>query len=869
MEYYNLGPDRVLEKLKSNKEKGLSKLEISLRLKKYGLNKIQEEHKIQKLKLFINQFKSPLIYVLLAAIVILLIINRTVDALVIFAIVIVNSLLGYYQEFKSEKALLLLKKMSSPIAKVIRGNTIKTIASENLVPGDIILLETGDKVPADARIIESVNLQANESVLTGESIPVLKTIEKIPEKKEVADQKNMVFAGTIISYGHGQAVVTQTGKTTEFGKIAESLKTMKETKTPLQKKMGVFSHQLGVLILAISSIFFIVGVGLRNIPVIDSLMTSIALAVSAIPEGLPAVVTISLALGMQKMVKNKALVRKLSSIETLGSVTTICTDKTGTLTKDEMTVKQIFADNKIIHVTGSGYSTKGEFLYQKHRFDSKKINKILETALLCNNSKIKGSNVFGDSTELALLVAAKKADIHTEFKRVNELPFDSSKKYMATVDKKKNEKLVHLKGAPEIIIEKCKYYLEGDKNKTLTEKDKEKFFKINEQFASASLRVIALAYGPSEKELTFLGLMGMMDTPRENVAYSLKLAKKAGIRSIMITGDNALTAQTIAKQLGLGQNVIVGRDLNNLSEEQLRKKVTTTDIFARVNPEHKVRILKALQSNGEVVAMTGDGINDAPALKKADIGVSMGIKGTDVSKETSDMILLDDSFVTIVKAIKQGRNIYDNIKKFVKYLLSANLAEVIIISLALFLAVPLPFLPLQILWINLVTDSLPALALGVDKPEKNIMFKKPRPKKEGILKGSVSFLVLAGIFGACASLIMYFLNLDQGVTKARTLALTTLILFELLLVFVARKEKESVFSKNILENIYIPIAVLASLILHLLLIYTPLSTIFGVTSLTITDWLNIVGISILAVLPLDLKKFITKKNKYSLSKFRT
>ena len=858
MEFYNLDSNRVIEKLKSNKEKGLSRLEVSLRLKKYGYNKIEEEKKISKLKIFFNQFKSPLVYILLVAALISGLIGRLIDALVILIIVILNSLLGYYQEYKSERALQLLKKISSQHATVIRDNEIKQISAEELVPGDIIILETGDKVPADSRIIESFSIRTNEAILTGESAPVGKVLKKLNGKKVIADQDNMVFAGTVISYGHGKAIVTGTGKKTEFGKIAESLKEIEESETPLQKRISGFSHELGIIILILSAILVLIGVFIHKLPFVDSLILSIALAVGAIPEGLPAVVTISLALGVQKMAKNKALTRKLSSIETLGSVSVICSDKTGTLTKGEMTVKQIYSENKVIQVTGSGYETQGNFLLQGHKIDPKLIYKLLETSYLCNNAKLENNNPYGDPTEVALIAVAKKAGIESYYERIREIPFDSSKKYMATLDKSKEDQLIHMKGAPEVIIEMCTHYTEGNKILRINDKEKEKILAMNENFASKSLRVLAFAAGKSKEEMVFLGLMGMMDTPRENVAYSIKLCKKAGIRVLMITGDNALTAQTIGQKLGLRSSVMEGKDLDNISHEELLEKVKVIDIFARVNPEHKVKILKALQENGETVAMTGDGINDAPALKKADIGVAMGIKGSDVSKEASDMVLLDDSFVTIVKAIKQGRTIYDNIKKFVKYLLSANLAEVIIVAFALFLTIPLPFLPLQLLWINLITDSLPALALGVDNSEKNIMSRKPRPKKESILKGSFSFLILSGILGAAATLLMFILNLDSGEVYARTLALSTLILFELLLVFVARSNKETIFTKNPFENKWVPLAVLLSFAIHLVLVYTPLNSIFGIELMSFNDWLKVLLFAIVAIIPIEFSKLFKK-----------
>lgn len=853
--YSSKTKNQVLNLLNTDFSKGLSQKEAEYRLQKSGKNKITHEKKVSKLNIFLQQLKNPLIYILLIAIVISLIIKEFLDATVIFAIVLLNSLLGYYQEYKAERALELLKKISAPTARVLRNKKIKIISASNIVPGDIIILETGDKIPADARLLKITNLKTNEAVLTGESTPVIKTTKAIAKKVAVADQTNMVFAGTIVSYGRGIAVITATGNKTEFGRIAFSLKEIEEEATPLQKRLTKFSEKIGTVILVVAALLVLIGL-LRKISFTDSFMTAISLAVAAIPEGLPAVVTVALALGVQRMVKRKALIRKLSAIETLGSVTLIAADKTGTMTAGQMTVAQIYANNDLIFVSGEGYETKGTFKTIAGKYDAKKLQKLLEAAKLCNNAQLQTKT--GDPTELALLVAAKKAEIKTDFYRIDEIPFDSSKKYMATLDMYKNKKQLHLKGAPEVVLRKCKYLYVNGRLKYITEKDKEKILKVNERMAKSALRVLALAYSKDGKEsnLIFLGLAGMIDSPREEAIEAVKLCKKAGIRVVMITGDHAITAQAIAKKLNLGTEVMTGSQLSQIPAGKLKHLVKQIDIYARVNPEHKVKILNAFQENGEIVAMTGDGINDAPALKKADVGVAMGISGTDVSREASDMILLDDNFNSIVKAIKHGRRIFDNIKKFVKLLLSANLGEVGIILASLLMGLPLPLLPLQILWINLITDSLPAIALGVDPAEKNVMSRPPRKPKEGILNRNISFLILTGILMTIASLILF--NSEQAnLEKARTMVLMTVIIFELLLVFVCRSRKKNMFAEFFSNKLLI-YSVLIALILQIVLVYTPLADLFKVTALNLIDWLKIIGFAVAGIIILEVRKIILK-----------
>ncbi len=848
---------QVLDQLQTKLTTGLSEKEARARLVKYGRNTIVHGKKISKFEIFVRQFKSPLVYILLAAILVSILIKHLIDAGVIFAIVILNSLLGYYQEYKAERSLELLKKVGAPHARVVRDGRTKIINADEVVPGDVLVLETGDKIPADSRLIKIFNLQANESVLTGESSPVDKKIDVISEKVALGDQLNMVFAGTVVTYGRGKALVTSTGGETEFGKIAHSLEEIKSEETPLQRSLSFFSKKIGLVVLGIVFVLFFIGL-LRQIEFVQTLMTAISLAVAAIPEGLPAVVTITLALGTQRMVKSNALIRKLSAVETLGSTTVICSDKTGTLTTGKMVVTNIYANDKIIGVSGEGYSPQGRFTIAGNNYDPRKIEKLLECSWLCNDSKLRG--LIGDPTELALKAVSKKGNVDTEFYRIDEIPFDSGKKYMATLDQKGNKKILHLKGAPEVVLEKCKYIQREKSNVLLTSTERKKILDMNHKMAKKGLRVLAFAYSPEgkKKDLVFLGLIGMKDPPRNEAKKAISVCKKAGIRTIMITGDHAVTAQSIAKDLGLETEVMTGVELEKLSDSRLNHLVKQVDIFARVNPEHKVRILKSLQHNQEIVAMTGDGINDAPALKKANVGVAMGKTGTDVTREASDMVLLDDSFHSIVLAVKEGRTIFDNIKKFVRFLLSANFGEIGVIAVALFAGFPLPLLPLQILWVNLVTDSLPALALGVDTSERGIMHRKPRKRKEGILSNSVAFLISAGIVGTLVTLAMFFLGQSTNIETARTFALMTLIMFELFLVFSARSTEKGVFEEGLFTNKYLVGAVLLSIGFQFILVYTTLGGLFGVVPLSFVDWWKIFLISLLGVSVVELSKKLFK-----------
>ena len=862
--YYQLSTKETIEKLKTGLT-GLSQKETEERLKQYKLNQLEEKKTISPLQIILKQFKDPIIVILLAAILISLFVHEVIDAAVIAAILILNALIGFSQEYKAEKAIQLLKKMSTPHAKVIREGKEQIIDSKFLVPGDTIIVEAGDKVPADARIIELVEVHVNESMLTGESVPVNKSIAQIKKEAPIAERKNMFFSGTILTNGRAKAVVTETGMNTQLGKIAELVQTVKEVQTPLQKRLAKLGKKLGIITVLVC--LFIFGVGfLKQIPPTQLLLTAISLAVSAIPEGLPAVVTIALAIGVQRMLKKKALVRDLKAVETLGAVTVICSDKTGTITKNEMTVTEIFANNETIKVTGSGYNTHGDFFIGKKKIDSKRIKTLLKTAASCNNATLS----FGDPTEIALLVAAKKAGIEKE-ERIGEIPFDSVKKYMIT---KHNKGVWHIKGATRKVLHFCTHIQINNTIKKLTEKDKEFISIKNKEMASKALRVLAMAYKKDNKTI-FTGLIGMIDPPRKEVSKAVKLCKQAGIRIVMITGDNAITAEAVANKIGLKGKVMEGRDLERITDEHLKSIVKEVAIFARVNPKHKVKILQALQSNDEVVAMTGDGVNDAPALKGADVGISMAVKGTDVAKEASDMVLTDDNFASIVSAVREGRIIYDNIKKFVKFLLSTNFDEIGVILFSIIAGIPLPLLPIQILWINLITDSLPALALGVEPAEKNIMKRKPRDPKETILKGSAMFLITISLMAAIVTLIAFYSGMSQDIangvdvwdfknpSKARTMAMMTAVSFELLFVFSRRSEKYPLHKIGLFTNKWLVKAVIISLglqmaIMYLPLVYAPLN-IFKLVPLGLADWALIAGLASIGFIAFEIKKIITYK----------
>ena len=846
-DYYSKDLKEIFSSLNTDPNIGLSSQEVAQRQQKYGLNELKEAKKRSLFILFLEQFKNLVVIILIFATIISIFIGEIVDAIVILLIVVFNAVFGFVQEYKAEKSIEALKKLSSLSATVIRDGKQALIPTKQLVPGDIILLKEGDKVPSDARIIEIINLQAQEASLTGESNPVSKSIIILKDPTPIGDQKNMVFSSTIITRGKAKAVVVQTGMNTQIGKIATLITKVEDDTTPLQEKLGKLGKTLGYGSLGVCAIIMLVLIFVHD-KFLDALITSVSLAVAAVPEGLPAVVTISLSLGVKRMVKKNALIRRLPSVETLGSTDIICTDKTGTLTKNEMTVTKAYVNNSEISVTGTGYSAVGEFLSGNRPYISKELNLMLTCGALCNDSYItfEKKEIVGDPTELALVVSARKLNINQNSlnklnPRTDEIPFSSDTKYMITKNKYQDKDFVFAKGAPDVILKLCDRIQINDRIRNISKEDISNILKANENFGGQALRVLGFAYKQDDKNklessLIFIGLQAMIDPPRDSIKSDIQTCYDAGIKVIMITGDHKTTAVAIAKQIGLKANALSGEELDALSEKELYDKVESYDVYARVSPEHKLMIVDALKKRGHVVAVTGDGVNDAPALKRADIGIAMGITGTDVTKETSDMILTDDNFSSIVNAIEEGRTIYSNIQKFVGYLLSVNAAEILIIFLAVILNLPLPLIAVQILWMNLVTDGLPAIALAVDPPQKNVMKQKPRPPKENILNKQLIFnIVVINILITLGIFALFLDDLPQSVIKAQTTAFTTLVIFEMVAIFFIRHS----LGTKVFTNKYLYLAILSSILLQLVIIYSPLNKFFKTVPLSLVDWAQI------------------------------
>lgn len=849
-------------------DKGLDEGEAVSRLDKYGPNLISEGKKQSLFLLFISQFKSPLVWVLGIAMVVSLVLKRYVDFGVIAAIVVLNSVLGFIQEYRAEKAISALKKLVSLKAVVLRDGNEKEIDASELVPGDIILVSTGQVVPADARLIEVINLQAQEASLTGESLPVKKQLKVFGDFASVADRVNMIFAGTSIVSGRAKAVVTDTGMNTEFGKIAGMIQATVSPETPLQVQLKKLSIFLAVVVALIAGLVFVIGLAYGN-EFVSMFMAAIALAVAAIPEGLPAVVTVSLALGIQKLAKKNALMRKLASVETLGSCTVICSDKTGTLTHNEMTVRKIFANNEVVSVTGSGYSPEGAFSSNPRHFDI-----LLRAGALNNNSNIvkEGSwKVIGDPTEAALLVSARKAGINVESltsgaKRVGEIEFTPERKMMTTMHTAGSGRAAYTKGAPEEVIKLCDRILFNGQLLRLSRQDKERILAVNDEFASQALRVLGFAFKPLkgtealgsiEKDMIFVGLQAMIDPPRKEVKDAIDKCRTAGIKVIMVTGDHASTAKAIAKELGISGKVLTGEMLEQIDD--LERFVDEVGIFARVNPADKLRIIDALKKRGHVIAMTGDGVNDAPALKKADLGIAMGVTGTDVAKEASDMVLADDNFASIVGAVECGRAIFDNIKKFVEYLLSSNMGEVLTVFTAVLFGLPLPVVALQLLWINLITDGAPALALSVEPAEPGIMQRAPRKPGEKIVNFRRGiFVFLIGLIMMAGTLAVFEIGKPEiDLTYARTMAFTALMMFQMFNVLNQRSEDKSLFKIGLFSNRWLLGAIIVSVGLQVLVVYLPFfNSLFSTVPLNAIDWVWIVLISASVLVFGEIVKFL-------------
>lgn len=865
--------EEVLEKVKSNSEQGLSQYEVKHRQQIYS-NSIETGKGNSPLMILLAQFTDTMVLVLLGATVVSGIIGAMADAITIMAIVVLNAILGFIQEYKAERSLEEIKKLTSPYAQVLREGKRLKVATADLVPGDIIILETGDRVPADLRLIESFSLEAEESLLTGESLPVEKrAVNILAANAALAEQTNMAFMGTSISRGRAKAVVVATGMDTVMGQIANMMKNTERTMTPLQSRLDQLGKILIIICLAVCAVVTILGI-YRGEAVLVMLMAGISLAVAAIPEGLPAIVTVVLALGVQRMAKRSAIIRKLPAVETLGCTTIICSDKTGTITQNKMTVRRMATVNMEIDIEGDDYNPQGRFLHAQREIkplEEPACKLILEISFNCNNSLIEKAHgvykIQGDPTEGALLVMAEKAGINKAYRRLREIPFDSQRKLMSIVVERKGEQWVLVKGALDVLIRSCNTLLVKEGIVDLEAREKEKFFTLQEQWAHEALRVLGFAFrklhpgdeltlndAELESQLTLLGICGIIDPPRPGVEKSVADCWQAGITPVMITGDHPATAYAIAASVGIANNpqVTTGIEIDQMSDHELYKTAVNQRVFARVSPEHKNRIVKVLKKKQHVVAMTGDGVNDAPALKTADIGIAMGISGTEVSREASSMVLADDNFSTIVQAVYEGRAIYDNIRKFIRYLLGCNIGEVLVMLLASLIGMPLPLLPIQILWVNLVTDGLPAMALGVEPPEPGIMKRSPRPRSEGIFARNLGWTVLGrGIFIAFTTLLAFILGmiyarlygLDQ-LLVARSMALTALVMAQLFYVFECRSEVYSPFELGFGKNKYLLLAVLVSILMHLSALYLPfLQTIFKTLALDWQQWVIIIVLS--------------------------
>jgi Ca2+-transporting ATPase len=870
--WHSLDKKEVLAKLETSEE-GLSDKEAALRLRKYGKNEIREIAKISSLAIFFEQFKSVFIVILFAAGIFSLLIGHYIDFGVITAIVLINSAVGFFQQYKAEKTISELKEMLVPKVKVIRNKKVEEILSSSLVPGDIIIVSEGDKITADCRILRENELQTNEAALTGESFPQDKSSEVIPIGAQLADRENMLYAGTAIVRGSARALVVSTGMHTEFGKIASMVQKIKTKKTPLEEKLDIFSKNVAVIVLILAAITTLIGI-YRGEDIFNMILAGIALAVSVIPEGLPAVIAITLALAIRRMRKHRALIRKLPAAETLGRTTVICTDKTGTLTEEEMFVTDIYCNNQYFKIKDHNFYLKDEKINPDK---NQELLQLLRTGIMCNNARleIKGNKaeVFGDPTEKALVLSAyksgliKKLEVEKEL-RIKEYSFSSSRKMMSIVRKKNKTITSYVKGAPDVILKRCTQELANNKIINLTEKRKQEIHRAYESMASESRRVLAFAFKPipekynqhlAESDLIFLGLQGMLDIPRKEVKEAIQNCKTAGIKVKMITGDSMLTAQAVAKMIGMDSEAIEGKDLEKLSKEEFDACIKQKTIFARINPEIKLKIIQSLKEHREIVAVTGDGVNDILALKEAHIGVAMGIRGTDVARDVSDIILLDDNFTTIVHAIREGRRVYDNMKKSIKFHLSANIDEIFVVITALLLYMPLPLMPLAILWMNLITDSLPSLALTVEKEEKDIMRRKPINQREGILTDIWKFVLIAGFASFITTILLFYFYYEMDLAKARTMALTTSVFCELFIVFACRSRDKTIWEIGARSNKFLFYSVVAAALLQLIAIYSPLASIFGFTALSFFELLLVTAASSLGFLFIETLKLFKIK----------
>ena len=887
MRWYQLDEKEVFKTLYTLEE-GLSEAQVEKHLHTYGPNKLPEAEGISRLKIILHQFTSPLIYILIVAAIVTAFLGDYIDTGVIVAILILNAVIGYFQEYKAETSVLALKRMVVPRARVLREGKEKDIPSEDLVPGDIVLLVSGGKVPADLRLFKTIELRIEEAALTGESIPVEKKPQPVQEENlPPGDQKNMAFMGTIVVNGRGRGIVVETGVRTILGQIAREVAEVSVTQTPLQQKIIKFSHFIGLLVLGSAVAISILGIFLGD-TLAQIFKIAVAAAVAAIPEGLPIVVTITMAIGISRMAKRNAIIRKLPAVETLGSTTVICSDKTGTLTKNEMTVKVIYDTRHAYEVTGSGYEPKGEILRDWESCDAAALEGlcgILRIGMLCNESNVYEENgefrVEGDPTEGALIVSAMKAGLYPAeekklYPQLSIIPFESERGFMATLHEHEGKKFIFAKGAPEKILEMCSLSTEG------SQVDEEKALKTAELFAQDGMRVLAMAY----KEVTgdfgeltrdnlgvdfvLAGMQGMIDPPRPEAIEAVKGCREAGIRVAMITGDHAVTASAIGRMFGItrgGSKALIGRELETMSDEDLFTKVKEVSVFARVSPHHKLRIVQQVMRHGEVVAVTGDGVNDAPALKAGHIGVAMGKSGTDVATEASDMVITDDNFASIFHAVEEGRVVFDNIRKVTLFLIPTGLAAIVSILVSMVIGVPIPYVAAQLLWINLVTNGLQDVALAFEPGEKDVIKRKPRSLKEGIMSRLMyERSVLVGLIISAGVIFNFVSALEDGasVERARTIAVTTMVFFQFFQAWNSRSELQSVFTMNPLSNPFLFYSMVAAFLAQIAVVYVPaLQWVFRTESLGLGEWVKILMVSLTVVIGIEIDKTIRRNKKRS------
>jgi len=931
-DWHSQSVEKVIEVLNTHPDRGLSAAEAQARLAQYGPNQLQERPRPGFWHMLLGQFSNFLVLILIAASLVSLFLGEYVDAGAIMAIVILNAALGVVQESKAEEALAALQKLAAPDAHVVRDGHLVTVPAQELVPGDVVTLEAGNYVPADVRLIESANLKIDEASLTGESVPVQKRADAVlPRDIPLGDRRTMAHMSTLVTYGRGRGVVVATGMDTEIGLIAEMIQTYEEEPTPLQVKLDQLGKWLGGASLAVCAVILVIGL-LRDTQtgviltdsltvywqayqqkIVELFMTAVSLAIAAVPEGLPAVVTIVLALGMQRMISRHALIRKLPAVETLGSASAICSDKTGTLTQNEMMVVQMYVDQTLLSISGEGYKPQGEVQEEGRRAELRhypSARPLLQAALLCNDAHLEREptnddpsaenwRMVGDPTEGALVVAAAKADLWRDrveevYPRLAEVPFDSERKRMSTIHRVPEDPgegalepwveglgsyVAYVKGAPDIVLGLCNRVLEDGREWPLDEGQRQRILEINAALASNALRVLGVAYrslseipeNPTpeavERDLVFIGLVGMIDPARPEVKEAIAVARKAGIKTAMVTGDYKNTAVAIARELDLLSRegrVLTGAELDRMDEAALAEIAGEVDVYARVSPQHKVKIVEALKRRGHVVAMTGDGVNDAPALKRANIGVAMGITGTDVSKETADMVLTDDNYASIVSAVEEGRIIYSNIRKFVYYLLSCNMGELTIIFLAMIAGLPLPLTAIQLLVLNLVTDGAPALALGLEEGEPDIMDRPPRPMEEPVInRQTVWGIAVQTIAITAATMTAFIIGLRRfpdNLAAAQTMAFATLSISELFRAYTSRSERYSLFAIGPLSNKYMQWAVLASLVILLSIIYVPfLDPIFDTVPLSLSEWLVMLPLMLIPSIAAEVNKIFLRR----------